>query len=73
MTDGPARSGRPVPGDDEPLSIAYLTYRGKPHVGGQGVYISPATNTVVAYFMTGTGSDGPETVARAIVNSLGGR
>src|SRR6059058_3200999 len=23
---------------DAPLSIAYLTYRGKPHVGGQGVY-----------------------------------
>ena len=23
---------------DEPLSVAYLTYRGKPHVGGQGVY-----------------------------------
>ena len=21
-----------------PLRIAYLTYRGKPHVGGQGVY-----------------------------------
>src|SRR6188472_4784246 len=26
------------PREDEPLSIAYLTYRGKPHVGGQGVY-----------------------------------
>ena len=23
---------------DAPLRIAYLTYRGKPHVGGQGVY-----------------------------------
>ena len=26
------------PGTDEPLRLAYLTYRGKPHVGGQGVY-----------------------------------
>jgi glycosyltransferase involved in cell wall biosynthesis len=24
--------------EDTPLRIAYLTYRGKPHVGGQGVY-----------------------------------
>lgn len=45
----------------------------KAGVGGQGVYISPATNIVVAYFMTGTGNDGPETVARTIVNKLGGR
>ena len=42
----------------------------KAGVGGQGIYISPSTNTVVAYFMTGTGNDGPETVARAIVKSL---
>jgi glycosyltransferase involved in cell wall biosynthesis len=27
-----------VPANDAPLRIAYLTYRGKPHVGGQGVY-----------------------------------
>ncbi len=45
----------------------------KAGVGGQGIYVSPATNTVVAYFMTGTGNDDPETVARAIVNSLNGR
>jgi len=45
----------------------------KAGVGGQGVYISPSTNTVVAYFMTGTGNDGPETVAREIVNKLSGR
>lgn len=45
----------------------------KAGVGGQGVYISPATNTVVAYFMTGNGNDGPETVARSIVSSLSGR
>ena len=31
-------SKRHVPGPDDPLRIAYLTYRGKPHVGGQGVY-----------------------------------
>ena len=29
---------RRLPGPDDPLRIAYLTYRGKPHVGGQGVY-----------------------------------
>ncbi len=46
---------RPVPtnagpGDqrgDEPLSIAYLTYRGKPHVGGQGVYTRHLTKALV--------------------------
>ena len=27
-----------APHDDEPLRIAFLAYRGKPHVGGQGVY-----------------------------------
>jgi glycosyltransferase involved in cell wall biosynthesis len=32
----PSSSRRPGP--DDPLRIAYLTYRGKPHVGGQGVY-----------------------------------
>ena len=26
------------PGPEEPLRVAILTYRGKPHVGGQGVY-----------------------------------
>ena len=26
------------PGDEDPLRIALLTYRGKPHCGGQGVY-----------------------------------
>ena len=33
--------------DDEPLSIAYLTYRGKPHVGGQGVYTRHLTKALV--------------------------
>ncbi len=32
---------------DEPLSIAYLTYRGKPHVGGQGVYTRHLTKALV--------------------------
>ncbi len=32
---------------DEPLSIAYLTYRGKPHVGGQGVYTRHLTRALV--------------------------
>ncbi len=65
---------------DSGLSNAYMwdtifpdgdMYKGG--VGGQGLYISPSTNTVVAYFMTGTGNDGPETVARAIVNNLNER
>ena len=30
-----------------PLSIAYLTYRGKPHVGGQGVYTRHLTKALV--------------------------
>jgi MMP alpha-(1->4)-mannosyltransferase len=35
-----------MPGD-EPLRIAYLTYRGKPHVGGQGVYTRHVTRALV--------------------------
>jgi len=31
---------------DSPLSIAYLTYRGKPHVGGQGVYTRHLTKAL---------------------------
>jgi CubicO group peptidase (beta-lactamase class C family) len=42
----------------------------KAGVGGQGVYISPATDTVVAWFCTGTGKDQEEAMARAIVKSL---
>jgi glycosyltransferase involved in cell wall biosynthesis len=33
-----ARTPRGRRGPHDPLRIAYLTYRGKPHVGGQGVY-----------------------------------
>ena len=32
---------------DEPLKLAYLTYRGKPHVGGQGVYTRHLTRALV--------------------------
>jgi len=38
---------RGVPGPDDPLRIAYLTYRGKPHVGGQGVYTRHLTKALV--------------------------
>jgi glycosyltransferase involved in cell wall biosynthesis len=31
---------------DAPLSIAYLTYRGKPHVGGQGIYTRHLTKAL---------------------------
>ena len=32
---------------DAPLTLAYLTYRGKPHVGGQGVYTRHLTKALV--------------------------
>ena len=32
---------------DTPLSLAYLTYRGKPHVGGQGIYTRHLTKALV--------------------------
>lgn len=38
---------RGAPGPDDPLRIAYLTYRGKPHVGGQGVYTRHLTKALV--------------------------
>jgi glycosyltransferase involved in cell wall biosynthesis len=38
---------RRVPGPDDPLRIAYLCYRGKPHVGGQGVYTRHLTKALV--------------------------
>lgn len=46
---GPGTPGAPrrTPGPDDPLRIAYLTYRGKPHVGGQGVYTRHLTKALV--------------------------
>jgi glycosyltransferase involved in cell wall biosynthesis len=35
------------PGEDRPLRLAYLAYRGKPHVGGQGVYTRHLTKALV--------------------------
>jgi glycosyltransferase involved in cell wall biosynthesis len=35
------------PAADTPLRIAYLCYRGKPHVGGQGVYTRHLTKALV--------------------------
>ncbi len=40
-------AGASAPSPDAPLSIAYLTYRGKPHVGGQGVYTRHLTKALV--------------------------
>jgi glycosyltransferase involved in cell wall biosynthesis len=38
---------KPGPLDpDAPLSLAYLTYRGKPHVGGQGIYTRHLTKAL---------------------------
>jgi len=42
----------------------------KSGVGGQGLYISPATDTVVAWFCTSDGNNQEEAMARAIVKSL---
>ncbi len=40
-------AGAPGLAPDAPLKIAYLTYRGKPHVGGQGVYTRHLTKALV--------------------------
>lgn len=37
---------RPAPDPDGALRIAFLTYRGKPHVGGQGVYTRRLTKAL---------------------------
>jgi glycosyltransferase involved in cell wall biosynthesis len=37
----------PAPASERPLRIAYLAYRGKPHVGGQGVYTRHLTKALV--------------------------
>ena len=53
MRTGPSRPSsartpaRRIPGPDDPLRIAFLTYRGKPHVGGQGVYTRHLTRALV--------------------------
>jgi CubicO group peptidase (beta-lactamase class C family) len=39
-------------------------------VGGQGLYISPATDTVVVWLCTSDGTNPEDTMARAIVKSL---
>lgn len=45
----------------------------KSGVGGQGLYISPANDMVVAWFCTGDGTNQEETMARAIVKQLSKR
>jgi glycosyltransferase involved in cell wall biosynthesis len=46
-SDAPRTSGRTAADGDLPLRIAFLTYRGKPHVGGQGVYTRHLTKALV--------------------------
>src|SRR5262245_33525507 len=36
-----------APAEDRPLRIAFLAYRGKPHVGGQGVYTRHLTKALI--------------------------
>jgi len=43
VNDRRAHAGRA----DEPISLAFLTYRGKPHVGGQGVYTRHLTKALL--------------------------
>jgi glycosyltransferase involved in cell wall biosynthesis len=43
----PAAGPRRRIGPDDPLRVAYLSYRGKPHVGGQGVYSRHLTKALV--------------------------
>ena len=43
----PAPGPRRRIGPDDPLRVAYLSYRGKPHVGGQGVYSRHLTKALV--------------------------
>jgi glycosyltransferase involved in cell wall biosynthesis len=43
----PATAQRGALDVDAPLRIAYLTYRGKPHVGGQGVYTRHLTKALI--------------------------
>jgi glycosyltransferase involved in cell wall biosynthesis len=46
-SSGPRAEKSPAGLDpDAPLTIAYLTYRGKPHVGGQGVYTRHLTKAL---------------------------
>jgi len=45
--DAPRTSGRTAADGDLPLRIAFLTYRGKPHVGGQGVYTRHLTKALL--------------------------
>jgi len=46
MTESKTGATSKASADDQPLSIAYLTYRGKPHVGGQGVYTRHLTRAI---------------------------
>jgi CubicO group peptidase (beta-lactamase class C family) len=42
----------------------------KAGVGGQGLYVSPSRDTVIAWFCTGDGENQEETMARAIAKSF---
>ena len=47
MSTVPARSQTPAPGDG-PLRIALLSYRSKPHCGGQGIYLRHLSRELAA-------------------------
>ncbi len=60
--------------DDRPLRIALLTYRGKPHVGGQGIYVRHLAKALVDlghHVEVFSGQPYPEVDERVPLNRLG--
>lgn len=49
MTGGSSllKAGDPMTAENSPLRIAILAYRGKPHVGGQGIYVRHLSKALV--------------------------
>jgi glycosyltransferase involved in cell wall biosynthesis len=45
---GPSAASEPSPAADRPLRIALLSYRSKPHCGGQGIYLRHVSRELAA-------------------------
>ncbi|WCO67853.1 glycosyltransferase family 4 protein [Iamia majanohamensis] len=59
--------------DDRPLRIALLTYRGKPHVGGQGIYVRHLAKALVDlghHVEVFSGQPHPEVDERVVLHPL---
>src|SRR6185312_925433 len=48
LPKGPPDSDVPESADDRPLRVAMLSYRSKPHCGGQGIYLRHVSREVAA-------------------------